>query len=130
MEVLASLFLAVFRLLLPGWFESRKYSMEHSGGEDWAPSDEIKHRINRYWGVGALLFACALALGGCFTVSAPPSKESTYVTVYLRPGDQVRLREDIKAKVWVKRADGEIAPSETTLHSGWYVVPADERGFP
>lgn len=42
-------------------------------------------------------------------------------TVYVQDGDVVRLREPVKAKVWVK-VDGSWEPSEMTLPEGWYCL--------
>lgn len=56
----------------------------------------------------ALLF-CAT---GCFTR-----------TIYVPAGKAVRLRSDVKAKVWVLDAEGKSVPGEMTLPEGWYVVP-------
>lgn len=45
-------------------------------------------------------------------------------TVYVPPGEPVRLRETIPdAKVWVAGADGEPVAGEMDLPEGWYCLP-------
>lgn len=42
-------------------------------------------------------------------------------TVYVSDGDVVRLREPVKAKVWVK-VEGQWEPSEMTIPEGWFAL--------
>lgn len=43
-------------------------------------------------------------------------------TVYIKDGDPVRLREDVKGvKVWTMTKDGPVA-SSLDLEEGWYVL--------
>lgn len=45
-------------------------------------------------------------------------------TVYVRDGDPVRLREDIKrAEVWVLDDKGDWIEGRITLPEGWYALP-------
>ena len=63
-------------------------------------------------GLGLTIFLMSgiWLLGGC------------YKTVYIEPGDAVRLRETVKGvKVWVK-VDGAWEASEMTLPEGWYCI--------
>jgi hypothetical protein len=42
-------------------------------------------------------------------------------TVYVQDGDVVRLREPVRAKVWVK-VDGQWEPTFMTIPEGWYAL--------
>lgn len=41
-------------------------------------------------------------------------------TIYVPPGTPVRLREPIKAKIWVFDANGNALESEMIIPEGWY----------
>ena len=41
----------------------------------------------------------------------------------LAAGEPVQLREPVQAKVWVRGADGKMAPGEVTLPAGWWCLP-------
>ena len=57
-----------------------------------------------------LLIACAT---GCGTR-----------TVYIKPGDPVRLRKTISgAEVWAQDKDGKWVAGSVDLSEGWYVLP-------
>lgn len=47
--------------------------------------------------------------------------------VYVPHGEPVRLAESVKARVWVKGADGVSVRSKNriTLPEGWYALPKD-----
>jgi hypothetical protein len=47
--------------------------------------------------------------------------------VYVPYGEPVRLAESVKARVWVKGADGVSVRSSNriTLAEGWYALPKD-----
>jgi len=47
-------------------------------------------------------------------------------TVYVQNGDVVRLREPVKAKVWVK-VNGEWEPSAMTIPEGWYALHLNKK---
>lgn len=67
-----------------------------------AAMNKIKHTI--------ILMSVIWLLGGC------------YKTVYVEPGDAIRLREPVKGvKVWVKVGEAWEA-SEMTLPEGWYCL--------
>ena len=44
-------------------------------------------------------------------------------TVYVPPGTAVRLRQDVKAKIWAKDSQGNLVPGKMVLKEGWYVLP-------
>lgn len=68
------------------------------------------------------LVIAVFLFGGCLTW-APR-------TVYVPPGEPVRLRADIPdAKVWVMTTDGP-QPSTLTLEEGWYVVSYEKAEAP
>lgn len=63
-----------------------------------------------------LLLACAMLFAsGCIGRGNR--------VVYIQPGDPVRLREAIDAKVWVFDKDGELIESEMEIPEGWYCLP-------
>ena len=69
--------------------------------------------------IPSLLLSCALVfLAGCGTT-----------TVILLPGDPVRIRADVKAKVWMADEDGEWLPTVMVLPAGWYCLQ-DARTAP
>lgn len=48
-------------------------------------------------------------------------------TVYVKPGQPVRLRETIRsAKVWVAGSDGKWLESVMDLPEGWYALSDDK----
>lgn len=59
-----------------------------------------------------LVMAIIFCAGGCFTR-----------TVYVPDGKAVRLRESVKAKVWVLDSEGMPVPGEMTLPEGWWALP-------
>ena len=59
-----------------------------------------------------LAAALLICVTGCFTR-----------TIYIPDGKAVRLREDVKAKVWVLDAAGKPVPGKMTLPEGWWVLP-------
>jgi hypothetical protein len=60
-----------------------------------------------------LVTAIIFCAGGCFTR-----------TVYVPDGKAVRLRQSVKAKVWVLDREGKPVPGEMTLPEGWYCLDA------
>lgn len=60
----------------------------------------------------ALLTALILTLPACGTRTVLP-----------RAGDPVRLRQDVKVKIWVFDKNGEMIESETVAPEGWYLLP-------
>jgi hypothetical protein len=48
-------------------------------------------------------------------------------TVYVPQGTPVRLREPVKAKVWVFDKDGTLIPSEMTIPEGWWALPDPQK---
>ena len=116
--VLKVLFGAVLRAFFPAMFAEMKASARDTA-EDSRPQPELKarlqNRVRATWGragtVGALVF-CVLMLPGCGTR-----------TVYVPPGEVVRLRQPVKnAKIWVMDANGNPVPSRMTLPEGWFVL--------
>lgn len=74
------------------------------------------HRVRVRWRTLAAWImgvAFSLMMTGCFTR-----------TIYVPDGKAVRLREKVKAKVWVLDADGKFVPCKMTLPEGWYCLPA------
>ncbi len=72
----------------------------------------MRAQILRKMALGALICASA-CLTGCGTR-----------TVYVPPGEPVRLRETIRAaKVWAADRQGVEVPAEMDLPEGWYCLP-------
>ena len=65
----------------------------------------------------AALLCASACLSGCGTR-----------TVYVPPGEPVRLRETIRAKVWVADRQGIEVPAEMDLPEGWYCLPDLGKG--
>ena len=116
--VLKVLFGAVLRAFFPAIFAEMKESARDTA-EDSKPQPELKarlqNRVRSTWGrggtAGALVF-CVLLAAGCGTR-----------TVYVPPGEVVRLRQPVKnAKIWVMDAEGNPVPSRMTLPEGWFVL--------
>jgi len=61
-----------------------------------------------------IILACGLitCCSGCFSR-----------TIYVPNGKAVRLRADVKAKIWALDASGKPVPGEMTLKDGWWVLP-------
>ncbi len=43
-------------------------------------------------------------------------------TVYVSPGNPVRIRKEVKAKVWVADKDGKWVQSTMVIPEGWYAL--------
>lgn len=89
--------------------------------EDSRPDTDLRDRLLakvRGHFAPVLLGVCLFSVAGCLGVSKPPEIR----TVYVKPGDPVRLREAVRAKVWVRGADGGLQPSEMELPEGWYAL--------
>jgi hypothetical protein len=64
-----------------------------------------------------LSLTCAfLMLAGCATN-----------TIYVPDGKAVRLRQDVKAKIWALDSNGTPVAGTMTLKDGWYVLPAPQE---
>jgi hypothetical protein len=64
----------------------------------------------------ALLFTLCLFCTSCATN-----------TVYVPDGKAVRLRQDVRAKIWAMDANGNPVAGAMTLKEGWYVLPMPEE---
>lgn len=60
----------------------------------------------------AALFCASACLSGCWTR-----------VVLIPPGEPVRLREPVQAKVWIADASGQEIPAVVELPAGWYCLP-------
>jgi len=116
-------FRAIVRAFLPAAFEATRDAARDTC-EDARPQPELKarlqNRVRATWGragaVGAVAL-CALLAAGCGVK-----------TVYIPPGEPVRLRQPVKrAKVWVMDADGNPRASRMTIPEGWYALADDEK---
>jgi hypothetical protein len=106
---------AIVRALVPALFDEARKATRDSC-EDAQPQPELKaklqNRVRATWGRAGALALCILLAAGCGTR-----------TVMVPSGDPVRLRQPVKAKVWVMDANGNPVPSTMTLPEGWYVLP-------
>ena len=106
-------FLAVLLpILLPALFAYRRPKALDARPQS-ALREALRARIRAVWPVPALLLA--LWLGGCGTT-----------TVYIPHGEPVRLRETVRAKVWVMGPDGTPLPGAMDIPEGWYALPMEE----
>ena len=119
-------FRAIVRAFLPAAFEATRDAARDTC-EDARPQPELKarlqNRVRATWGragaVGAVAL-CALLAAGCGVK-----------TVYIPPGEPVRLRQPVKrAKVWVMDADGNPRASRMTIPEGWYALSLDDKDDP
>lgn len=70
------------------------------------------------WKIPMLLLICgSVCLTGCGTR-----------TIYVKSGDPVRLRETVRAKVWVFDKDGNAVESTLDLPEGWYCIDLPPDG--
>ncbi len=112
MQILINIVVAVLKALLPMLFENRQ-----STAEDAQRQPEIRKRlqakVRNTWGA-AVILAVVLILPGCGRTR----------TIYMPPGEPVRLRETIEgAKVWVMDKDGKAVAGRVDLAEGWYCLP-------
>jgi len=114
-ELLRVVFGAVLRAFFPALFAEMKASVRDTA-EDSKSQPELKarlqNRVRATWGRAGALVLFVLLAAGCGTR-----------TVYVPPGEVVRLRQPVKnAKVWVMDANGNPVPSRMTLPEGWFVL--------
>jgi len=109
---------AVLRAFLPAAFETAR-DAARTTCEDSRPQPELKarlqNRIRTTWGrAGAVgtLALCILMAAGCGVK-----------VIYVPDGQPVRLRQNVKAKVWVMDADGNPRASRMTIPDGWFALP-------
>ena len=62
-----------------------------------------------------------MALAGMLFASVCSSGCAEHVIV-VPPGEPVRLREAVKAKVWVADKDGREVPAGVVLPAGWWAL--------
>ena len=116
MKALLAILDVILRALLPVLLERSQPTAE-DGQRQAALRDRLRRRVRARWAKAALCMLLALSLAGCGTR-----------TVYVPPGEPVRLRETIKrAKVWVLDADGKPVAGRMDLVEGWYVLPPDDE---
>lgn len=66
-----------------------------------------------------------MALGALICASACASGCGVRAIV-VPTGEPVRLREPVRAKVWVAGRDGREVPAEIVLPAGWWALPEPE----
>ena len=133
MRWLVAILEVVLRVLLPALLRRSRPTAEDSQRQDEL-RDRLRRRVRRTWGIPqsrnnaiggpwgtarlvCLSLAVLLLLPGCGTR-----------TVYVPPGEPVRLRETIpNAKVWVLDSSGRPVAGVMDLPAGWYCLPAPEE---
>jgi len=117
-KALVAILDVLLRALLPILFERSKPTAEDSR-RNTQLRDSLRRRVRQSWGKGGLTCVCLaviLLLPGC-----------AIRTVYVPPGEPVRLRETVKrAKVWVLDKNGEPVPGVMDLPEGWYCLDAPD----
>jgi hypothetical protein len=126
MSHLVTIIIAILRALVPALINASKPT-----AEDARPQPELRKRLRaklRRAGWPASLLPVAMLLGlSCLAAGGAGCQPRT---IYVPPGEPVRLRETIQdAKVWVLDASGTPVPGKMDLPSGWYCLP-DERPAP
>ena len=107
---------ALLKVLLPMWFNRKPDTCE-----DARRQPELKARLQDRlrksgWTVGLVLLV--LVPVGCMRTR----------TVYIPPGEPVRLRESLPdVKIWTKDQDGNNISGTVDIPEGYYVLP-DEEG--
>lgn len=117
MKALLAILEVILRALLPVLLERSRPTAEDSRRQPEL-RERLRRRVRESWGRHAVvvMLVGALLLSGCGTR-----------TVYVPPGEPVRLRETVKrAKVWVLDKDGEPVAGVMDLSEGWYCLPVDE----
>lgn len=113
MSIWVEIIVGVLRILLPAFLESQGPQEEDAQRQPELRS-RLQRRIRQVWGAAAIVLLL-LPLMGCAR------------TVYVPPGEPVRLRETVKgAKVWVLGQDGKAVAGEMDLPRGWYCLPLEE----
>ena len=136
MDKLFTILGVILRLFLPALVDlfkkpRKEYTAEQPDGSGFPDGEELRKRVQDHWGGAIVVFLVVgmFIFGGCNLVSLQESKNApptVIKTIYIKPGDPVRLREDIpNAKIWVRQADGSIAAGELTLSEGWDVLPPE-----
>jgi len=118
MTWLVAILEVVLRALLPVLFEKSRSTAEDSQRQPEL-GDRLRRRVQKTWGTGKRVCLCLvvlLVLSGCGTR-----------TVYVPPGEPVRLRKTIhNAKVWVLDKNGEPVAGVMDLPEGWYALPLED----
>lgn len=79
----------------------------------WEAGGESAESDSGGWLGVALCALILLLVSGCFGMR----------TVYVPDGAAVRLRQSVKAKVWVRSETGKALPSIMKIPEGWYALP-------
>lgn len=110
MSFLIALIIELLRVFVPAAM-SGAVRCSVDGARQPQLRDRLRARVRHVWPVVALLAAMA---SGCVR------------TVYVPPGEPVRLRETIlNVKVWVMNEDGRAVAGRMDLPEGWYALPVN-----
>jgi len=113
MQILINIVVAVLKALLPVLFENRQPT-----AEDAQRQPELRKRlqakVRSRWAAMLVLLAVLPLSIGCGRTR----------TIYVSPGEPVRLRETIEgARVWVMDKDGKAVAGKMNIAEGWYCLP-------
>jgi len=116
MQILINLVAAVLKVLLSVLFENRQPT-----AEDAQRQPELRKRLQAKVRRAGRTLALLAALS---CVAAGGAGCGRTRTIYVPPGEPVRLRETIEgAKVWVIDKDGKAVAGRADLAEGWYCLP-------
>ena len=121
LSLLINFVVAILKVVLPMLFNRKPDTYE-----DAQRQPELKKRLRDRVRAkfGALVVLLALS---CVAVGAAGCTQQ-YRTIYIPPGEPVRLREPLKdVKIWTKDKDGNNIPGKVDIPEGWYCLPDDGK---
>ncbi|MDD4061993.1 MAG: hypothetical protein PHW08_15005 [Kiritimatiellae bacterium] len=118
LSLLINFVVAILKALLPSLLQRKPDTCD-----DAQKQPELKKRLQdrvraKFGALVVLLALSCVAAGGAGCTQ--------YRTVYIPPGEPVRLREPLKdVKIWTKDKDGNNIPGKVDIPEGWYCLPDD-----
>ena len=110
---LVPLLITVLRAVLPAVIDQSRPTYEDAARQDEL-RDKLRGKVKQHWG-GVALLLCVVLVAGC-----------TPKTIYVPDGQPVRLRETVRAKVWILDAQGRPTAAVMDLPEGWYCLPVPD----
>ena len=110
MSIVLAIVEIVIRALLPALLSGATPAVQ-DGARQSLLRKALQDRVRDVWGPLVLVM---LLTAGCNR------------TIYVQPGEPVRIRETIKnAKVWVMDKEGQPTPGVMDIPAGWFALPVD-----
>ena len=106
-EIIAAIIAHLLRLLLPAAIDAATPTIEQG-----AATPDLRDRLRDSVRRAGWLLCVVLACSGCATRG-----------IIIPPGEPVRLRQDIRAKVWIRDESGKPVPGTIKGRAGWYLLP-------